>query len=384
MKYKRIFLIVLESLGIGAANDSDKYGDGMSNTLLHATENSGIEYPNLKAMGLFELLEEYDNKTVGYYTKATPASDNKNTFINYQEMMGNVTIGEKKIVNLEKIDKDLYNYIESEIDRRLIIVPNDSDMNIINNYGVNQIKTSDIIITYDYYALKIFAHETIIPTKELARIGKMILDIFNENNFLVNKIIATGFSGKPDSFIITKKIDAYEHKQYKSTLELLKEQGYKVITIGKATKIFNNNEMTNICKTNNDIESLKKLIKATSFNFTGLCITSLSDLNIMGHQRNKIGYTKVLKGFDNSIPLIAGSLRSDDLLIITSDLGNDPTYTGNDHTREKVPVLIFNSALSGTGEIPYLQSLCDIGATISDNFKLSDDVYGKSFLERIK
>ena len=103
--------------------------------------------------------------------------------------------------------------------------------------------------------------------------------------------------------------------------------------------------MTNICKTNNDIESLKKLIKATSFNFTGLCITSLSDLNIMGHQRNKIGYTKVLKGFDNSIPLIAGSLRSDDLLIITSDLGNDPTYTGNDHTREKVPVLIFNSAL---------------------------------------
>ena len=129
-------------------------------------------------------------------------------------------------------------------------------MNIINNYGVNQIKTSDIIITYDYYALKIFAHETIIPTKELARIGKMILDIFNENNFLVNKIIATGFSGKPDSFTITKKIDAYEHKQYKSTLELLKEQGYKVITIGKATKIFNNNEMTNICKTNNDIESI--------------------------------------------------------------------------------------------------------------------------------
>lgn len=384
MKYKRIFLIVLESLGIGATNDSDKYGDGSSNTLMHAIKDSNIDFPNLKAMGLFQLLEESDDKTVGYYTKAIPTSDNKNTFINYQEMMGNVTIGEKKLINLENIDKDLLNYIESEIDRRLIISPKDSDINIINKYGVNHIKSSDIIMEYDYYTLKLFAHDAIIPLKELARIGKMILEIFIENNYLVNKVIATGFSGKPNNFTITHKLEVYAHKQYKSTIELLKEKGYKVITIGKATKIFNNNEMTNICHTGNDIDTIKKLIKSTSFNFTGLCITSLSDLNLMGHERNKEGYIKILKGFDNSIPLIAGSLRSDDLLIITSDLGNDPTYPGNDHTREKLPVLIFNSSLKENGEIPYLQSLCDIGATISDNFKLSDDVYGKSFLERIK
>lgn len=384
MKYKRIFLIVLESLGIGATNDSDKYGDGSSNTLLHVIENNNTNFPNLKSMGLFQLLEETDDKMISYYTKAIPASDNKNTFINYQEMMGNATIGEKKLLDLKNIDKDLYNYIESEIDRRLIISDKDSDINIINKYGENHIKSSDIIMTYDYYTFKIFAHDAILPIKELARIGKMILDIFDENNYIVNKLVAVGFNGKPGNFNITQKLEVYRNKQYKSTLELLKEKGHKIITIGKATKIFNNNEMTNVCVTHNDIETIKKIIKATSFNFTGVCIASLSDLNKMGHNRDKEGFTRILKGFDNSIPLIAGSLRHDDLLIITSDLGNDPTFTGNDHTREKVPVLVFNGYLNGNGEIPYLQSLCDIGATISDNFKLSNDVYGKSFLERIK
>lgn len=277
MKYKRIFLIVLESLGVGATNDSDKYGDGSSNTLLHMMENNNIDFPNLRAMGLFQLLEENDDKCVGYYTKAIPASDNKNTFINYQEMMGNVTLGEKKLFDLKKIDKDLYNYIESEIDRRLIVSDKDDDINIINKYGENHIKSSDIIITYDYYTFKIFAHDAIIPIKELAKIGKMIIDIFAENNYIVNKIVAVGFNGKPREFKITQKIEVYKHKQYKSTLQLLKEHGHKIITIGKATKIFNGNEMTNVCMTNNDIDSIKKLIKATSFNFTGVCITSLRD-----------------------------------------------------------------------------------------------------------
>ena len=172
-------------------------------------------------------------------------------------------------------------------------------------------------------------------------------------------------------------------KPNETILERLKKKGLKIITIGKSTELFSQYEMTNVCKTTNDLDAMKKLIKATSFNFNGVCIANLSDLNKCGHHRDVNMYAKILKGFDNSIPLLVGCMSPDDLLIITSDQGNDPTYPGNDHTREKVPVLIFNTTFKSTEELPYLQKLADIGATIADNFKVNY-LNGKSFLERLK
>lgn len=385
MKYRRIFLVILDSLGIGATHDADKYGDGLANTFKHVLEKSQVEFPNLKALGLFELLDEDREKIYGYYTKATPSSMMKSSLISHLEMMDVIFNKKFKKFDLEKLDKDLLNLLYTEIDRRFIFAPNDEEQNTINTFGSLQIKTGDVIIKCHNYNIKIFAHESLIPIKELTKIANSIMDILFENNFLVNKITAINFKGKPGAFVINKNKGYVSiPKPNPSILEKLKKLGYKIITIGKATEIFNHMEMTNVCETNNDIDTIKKLIKSTSFNFKGVCVTNLSDLNKAGHNRDVESYIKILKGFDNSVPLIVGSMHPDDLLIITSDQGNDPTYTGNDHTREKVPVLVFNTGFKESGELPYLQSLSDIGATIADNFGINDIKNGKSFLQRLK
>ena len=385
MKYKRIFLVILDSLGIGATHDSDKYGDGLANTLKHVTEQSNIELPNLKTLGLFELLDESDTKTYGYRTKAIPNGLIKSSLISHLEMMDVVLDKKYERFTVDKIDKDLINLIHTEIDRKIIVVDKDTDINIINKFGAEHIKTGDIILEYDYYNIKLFAHESLIPMKEFIKIANYIMQILLENNYLINKITITNFSGKPNDFTINK-VKGYVAlpRPNESVLEKLKKNGYKILTIGKAINIFNNTDMTNACETIDDIDSIKKLIKATTFNFSGVCIANLSDLNKWGHKRDVDSYMKTLKGFDNSIPLLVGSMQPTDLLIITSDQGNDPTYSGNDHTREKVPVLVFNTKFTLTGELPYLQSLADIGATIADNFGIKDIKNGKSFLERLK
>lgn len=385
MRYKRIFLVILDSLGIGATHDADKYGDGVANTFKHVLENSKVEFPNLKALGLFELLDENKEKIYGYYTKAAPSSVLKSSLISHLEMMDVEFDKNFKKFDFEKLDKDLLNLIHTEIDRKLIFAPDDDEQNVVNTFGSLHIKTGDIIIEYNNYNVKLYAHESLVPMKELIKIAGSIMEILFENDFLVNKIITVNFKGQPGGFIINKnKGYVPMPRPNSSILEKLKKIGYKIITIGKATELFNQFEMTNICNTTNDIDTIKKLIKSTSFNFKGICVTNLSDLNKAGHNRDVESYIKILKGFDNSVPLIVGSMHPDDLLIITSDQGNDPTYTGNDHTREKVPVLVFNTGFKESGELPYLQSLSDIGATIADNFGINDIKNGKSFLERLK
>lgn len=383
MKYKRIFLLVLDSLGIGAAHDADKFGDGMANTLEHVLEETKLEIPNLKSLGLLDLLDDSNNKIYSYYTKASPNTSIKSTLLSHLEMMDVIIDKKFQKFDIDNIAKDLLQLLHTEIGRKFIITDKDSDQNIVNDYGALHIKTGDIIINYDSYVLKIYAHESLVPPSELLKIGGSIMNILFENGYLISKIETVSFSGKMPFTINKNKGYVPILKPNETILERLKKKGLKIITIGKSTELFSQYEMTNICKTNNDLDSMKKLIKATSFNFTGVCIANLSDLNKCGHHRDVNMYAKILKGFDNSIPLLVGCMRPDDLLIITSDQGNDPTYTGNDHTREKVPVLVFNTTFKSTEELPYLQKLSDIGATIADNFKVKY-INGKSFLDRLK
>ena len=385
MKYKRIFLLILDSLGVGATNDSDRYGDGLANTLKNALNKNNVELPNFKTLGLLQLIEDSEDKISGYYTKATPASSSKNSVISHYEMMDVVLKNEYKKFSLDVIQKELFSLIYTEIDRKFIIVNKDSDENIINNYGSEQLKTGDIIVHYDYYTLKFFCHEASVPMKELVKISNFIMQKVEESGYFLNKIVAINFSGKPGNFNITKNKSFIGFtRPNESVLEKIKKKGYKIITIGKCTKIFNNCDITNICETSNDFDTIKKMIKSTTLNFEGVCISNFSSLNYWGHERNKESYSKILKTFDNSLPLLIGNLRKDDLLIISSDQGNDPTYDGNDHTREKVPVLVFNTEIQESGELPYLHTLADIGATIGDNFGIKKSKNGKSFLERIK
>lgn len=383
MKYKRIFLLVLDSLGIGAAHDADIFGDGMANTLEHVLEETKLEIPNLKSLGLLDLLDDSNNKIYSYYTKASPNTSIKSTLLSHLEMMDVIIDKKFQKFDIDNIAKDLLQLLHTEIGRKFIITDKDSDQNIVNDYGALHIKTGDIIINYDSYVLKIYAHESLVPPSELLKIGSSIMNILFENNYLISKIETVSFSGKMPFTINKNKGYVPILKPNETILERLKKKGLKIITVGKSTELFSQYEMTNVCKTTNDLEAMKKLIKATSFNFNGVCIANLSDLNKCGHHRDVNMYAKILKGFDNSIPLLVGCMRPDDLLIITSDQGNDPTYTGNDHTREKVPVLVFNTTFKSTEELPYLQKLSDIGATIADNFKVKY-INGKSFLERLK
>lgn len=381
MKFKRIFLVIIDSLGIGATKDSDKYGDGLSNTLKHTLEHTNISLPNLKTLGLFSIFDETDDKYYGYHTKAIPQTVTKSSLISHLEMMDVMLNDNYEKLDLFHMSKDLLSMIYTEIGRKFIVVDEKDDF--LNKYGMKQVKTGDIIVAYDYYTLKLYAHESVIPLKELGKIGADIINIMHENKILINKVKCYSFGIENSSFKITGEVTIPLLKPNETILEALKKTGHKVITIGKATNIFNNQDITNVCKTTNDIDTIKKLMKATSFNFTGVCVCNLSDLNNHGHNRDVASFAKTLKGFDNSIPLIVGLLKPDDLLIITSDQGNDPTYTGNDHTREQVPVLIFNTSFKEHGELDFLQTLADIGATIADNFGVKY-VNGTSFLNKLK
>lgn len=385
MKYKRIFLIILDSLGIGATKDADRYGDGMANSFFNAIKSEEIELPNFKMLGMYNLCDnEVVDKTAGFYTKATPNYKMKCSIMSQYELMGSICNKEYKKIDFNKINKELLNYLETEIDRRIILAPFDKDINIVNKYGIQHMKTGDIILTYDYYSITIYSHESVIPLKTLTKISHSIINIFCSNGYFINKIVSKTFLGTPNNFSINKEkgIVSFPDKE-ETILSRIKKKGLKVITIGKSSKIFNPNEITNICYTNNDLESAKMLIKSTTFKFEGLCVTNLSELNYCGHARNVHNYIKVLKNFDNLLPLIIGQLNENDLLIITSDQGNDPTYSGNDHTREKVPVLSFTPRYMQGKELPYLQTLADVGATIADNFDINMP-YGKSFLKEIK
>lgn len=385
MNYKRIFLVILDSLGIGATKDADRYGDGLSNSILNALKEEPVELPNLRMLGLFKLFDEdSSDKIAGFYTKATPNYKMKCSVISQYELMGSICNMEYKRFNIEKFDKEILNYIEADIDRRIIPVLEKNDLEIINKYGVQHMKTGDIIFSYDYYNVTIYAHESVIPLKGLSKLGQKIMEGLVNNGYFINKVITKTFSGNPNTFTLNKEHGTIPFPDKDETiLSKLKKNGLKVITIGKSSKIFNPNEITNICYTNNDLESAKRLIKATTFNFEGLCVTNLSELNYCGHARNVHNYLKVLKNFDNLIPLIIKQLNEDDLLIFTSDQGNDPTYSGNDHTREKVPVLAFTPRYLEGGELPYLQTLADVGATIAENFDI-EMPYGTSFLKEIK
>ncbi len=382
--YKRVFLLILDSLGIGATKDADKYGDGLANSLLNTIKETNIELPNFKSLGLFKILDDENYRTAGFYTKASPKNKMKCSVINHYEMMCSPCTKEYQKLYIEKLNKDLVNNIAADINRRIIFAKEKNEKEIIEKYGVKHLKTGDVILSYDYYNITLYAHEAVIPLKELTKISKMIMENLVSNKYFINKIISKNFKGKPDSFIMCKEslVLPFLNKE-ETILSKLKKEGYKVITIGKSSKIFSNNEITNICMTNNDLESIKKLIQSSQFNFTGLCITNLSELNYCGHSRDIKNYSKILKNFDNIIPLIIKQLKKDDLLIITSDQGNDPTFSGNDHTREKVPVLMFSLNNKKSNELDNMETLADIGATIADNFGIRVK-YGKSVLEKIK
>ena len=388
MAYKRTFLIVLDSVGIGAAKDSDKYGDGTSNTLGHIIEKTNIKLPNLARLGLYNLLDISEEKTIGYYTKGLPESNGKDSLTGHLEMMGIKTIDAPKTFTEKGFPKKLIKAIEYETERKVIGNYAASGTEIIEKLGAEQMKTGSIIIyTSADSVLQVAAHESIIPVKELYRICEIIRKVTLKDEWKVGRIIARPFKGTPGNFVrLTEKRKDYAiDPEEKTVLDSLVEKKYSVLSIGKIADLFNNRGITATARVNDNLDAIKKIVKTMKIDFTGLCFANLNDFDSKyGHRRDVEGYAKALQEFDKYLPNIVNSLKPDDLLIITADHGNDPTYIGTEHTRENVPVLVFSRKLKQTGELPYLQSFADIGATIADNFNCGKPKPGKSFLNKLK
>lgn len=385
-KYKRIFLIVLDSVGIGGAIDEKEFGDINVNTLLHTLEVTNGKLPHLEKMGLMNLINNQDSESDSYYTRAICQSCGKDTLTGHLEMMGVLTTKPLKTFTETGFPKELIQELEEKTGRKVIGNISASGTEIIEKLGQEHMETGAIIVyTSADSVLQIAAHEDIVPLNELYKICEIARNITLKDEWKVGRIIARPFIGQPGNFTRTANRHDYAlDPPSKTTLDVLKENNFDVLAIGKISDIFNNCGITKSVKTKDNLDGIIKIEEAMKEDFTGLCFANLNDFDSKyGHRRNPSGYMNALLEVDNNIDNIKNNLNDDDLLIITADHGNDPTYKGSDHTRENTPVLIYNKNFKNPTRLPNLKTFADLGATIADNFNLSSFL-GTSFLESLK
>jgi len=389
MKFKRVFLLILDSLGVGEAIDANDYGDIGANTLKHVADNYDLFIPNLEKLGFLNTVEMDKRENVdAYYTIAKPNNMGKDSVTGHYEIFG---IENKKLFKdftekafpIELIDK-----IEEVTGRRVIgnKVVNGED--IINELGERHLSFGSLILyTSGNSTLQLAAHEDIVPVAKLHSYCEMVRKITENEEWRIARVIARPFTGKPGKFKFTTDRKDFAFKPPKrSVLNELKDKELSVISIGKLADIFDGEGITKTIKgAKNNIDTINKMTDIMEKNFTGVCITNLNDFDaIYGHNRDVEGYGRAIEDLDVEIPIILNKLNNDDLLIITADHGNDPTFKGNSHTRENVPVIIYGRNFKEPGRLEPLETMGDIAATIADNFGVINPGMGTSFLDKLK
>lgn len=389
MKFNRVFLIVLDSLGVGEALDAGDYGDSGANTLGHINEKCNLFIPNLKKLGFLDTINMNDNKEVeAYYTIARPNNKGKDTLNGHYEMMGIKNDVPFKTFTENGFPRELIEEIEKRTGRRVIGNKACSGTEIIQELGERQIQYGSLIVyTSSDSVLQVAAHEEIIPLDVLYRYCEIIREITTKDEWKVGRVIARPFIGnKAGKFKRTANRRDFALKPpMKSVLNYLKEKDYSVISIGKIYDIFDGEGITKKIISHDNKEAVDKLLDIMDKKFTGICFANLNDFDTLyGHRRDASGYAGAIEALDVEIPMLLNKLNNDDLLIITADHGNDPTFKGTDHTRENVPVIIYSNLFKMPGKLPILNTLADIGATISDNFEVNKIAIGNSFLDKLK
>lgn len=388
MKFNRIHLIVLDSVGIGEAPDADKFGDVGSDTLGHIAEFAGLEIPNLEKLGLGNIRElsgvKPDSASLGYYTKLEEQSVGKDTMTGHWEIMG-LNIQSPFRVFPEGFPQELIQKIENHTGRKIIGNKPASGTEILDEFGEHQMKTGDLIVyTSADPVLQIAAHEDIIPLEELYAICEYVREITLEDPYMIGRIIARPYIGTPGHFTRTSNRHDYALNPFgQTTLDYLKEAGYDVIAVGKINDIYNGQGITEYVRTKSNMDGVDQLLTVMEKDFRGLSFLNLVDFDaLFGHRRDVKGYAKAIEDFDARIPEILAALEDEDLLLITADHGNDPTFPGTDHTREYVPLLAYSKKMAGRGKIDQ-GKFADIGATVSDNFRVAATKNGRSFLDEL-
>lgn len=393
--YKRIFLIVLDSLGIGEADDAQKFGDSGSNTLLSTLKSKKKhKLDNLAALGLLNLLDEtkyHKEKFVGKICKLNELSKGKDTLTGHYEMMGLEVKNSSQTFTQTGFPKDLIELLQSKWNRKIIGNISASGTVIINQLGAKHIESgSPIVYTSADSVLQIAAHEDVIKLEELYRMCKIAREATMEPKWRVDRIIARPFIGDAvNGFKRTSNRHDYATDPFDKThLDNLKEAGLDVIAIGKIKDIFNGQGITSYQKTISNQDGMDKTIQILkNDDFKGLCFVNLVEFDSeFGHRRDSLGYLNALEEFDLRLAEFMEHMKEDDLLILTADHGNDPCYKGSDHTREKVPFIAYSKNMKKGLLLKEQTTFGVIGASIIDNFKIAkkDHQIGKSILSQIR
>ncbi len=389
MKFKRVFLIVCDSLGAGEAIDASNYGDVGACTLGHINERTDLFVPNLKKLGFLNTVGMSANdETEAYYTIARPTNKGKDTLSGHYEIAG-VRCSYAFPTFPDGFPLDLIEQIQRVSGRGVIGNITASGTEIIKDLGERQMSTGELIIyTSADSVLQVAAHEEIIPLEELYDICGKIRELVNtKDEWRVGRIIARPYVGtnSADFTRTSNRKDFACDPPSKSILEKIEEKKLSVISIGKIYDIFNGKGITKKVRSANNKDGVDKLLEIMDKKFTGLCFANLNDFDTLyGHRRDVEGYARAIEEFDVEIPMILNKLTNEDLLIITADHGNDPTFKGSDHTRENTPVIIYSRVFNEPKMLPIMNTFADIGATIAENFEIDPPMIGTSYLKELK
>ncbi len=389
MKYKRVFLIVTDSLGCGFLPDSSKYDDFGSNTFMHIWDaKPDMKIPNLLRLGIQNVIFNTNNECISAYGKCAELSIGKDTLTGHYEMMGIKT--EKPFLTFTDtgFPKDLIEEIEFQTGYKVIGNIAASGTEIIKYLGEEHMKTKSLIVyTSSDSVLQIACHEEIFGLQELYNVCETVREICLKPKWKVARIIARPFIGtnKNDFVRTSNRHDYALTPPKKTTLDYLKENNINVIGLGKISDIYTGCGITESIKTISNDDGMDKLLNIIGTNFNeGLYFINLVDFDsLYGHRRDTLGYAKAIEDFDIKLSPVLEQLKDDDLLIITADHGNDPTWKGTDHTREYVPLIVYNKHLKSIN-LGIRETFADIGQTIAENFNVQKQDIGTSFLKDLK
>ncbi len=393
-KYKRIFTVVIDSLGAGAMPDASEYGDAGTDTLGHISQSvDGFNIPNLQRLGIANLhpLKQVAaaEKPLGYYTYLYEASTGKDTMTGHWEMMGLHITKPFKTFTETGFPKELLDELSARTGRTIIGNKSASGTEILDELAEEEIATGHMIVyTSADSVLQICGNEETFGLEELYRCCEIAREITMKDEWKVGRVIARPYIGKKKGeFKRTSNRHDYALKPYGQTaLNALKDAGLDVISVGKIYDIFDGEGLTESNKSKSSVHGMEQTIEIAKRDFEGLCFVNLVDFDALwGHRRDVKGYASELEKFDVKLGELLDLLKEDDLLIITADHGNDPTHTGTDHTRERVPFIAYSPSMESSGKLEDAKTFAIIGATITDNFdvKMPEDTIGKSVLDKL-
>lgn len=388
-KFKRVFLIVMDSLGIGEAPDAKDYNDLGANTIGHIAEAMDLKIPHMEQLGYGNIAPIKNVKPVkdpkAFYTKMQEASLGKDTMTGHWEMMGMYITKPFQTFTDTGFPDELIKELEEKTGRKVVGNISASGTEIIKELGEHHMKTGDLIVyTSADSVLQIAMHEEIIPIEEQYRICEIAREMMMKPEWKVGRVIARPFLGtNKDDFKRTPNRHDYALKPHtKTSLNYLSEAGYDVIALGKINDIFDGYGITEFSKTKSNDDGMRQLNETAKKDFTGLCFLNLVDFDALyGHRRNPIGYGEAIETFDTQLPSFLELTHEDDLVLITADHGNDPIHHGTDHTREYVPLLAYSKRFDKGRALPLLKTFADIGYSINENFGTELPKYGQSFLK---